>query len=111
MAYLHEHCTDCFRILGQEWPEVHRWLDGLAGQYRDDHRRHRHHAEGIEAVRQKWGAEAALAAKIHIVVDCWGIPRAIDYTTGRVNKFGFTQESTADDVDRHLQCIAQQHKK
>ena len=72
---------------------------------------HRHHAEGIEAVRQKLGDEAALTAEIHIVVDSWGFPVQPIMKTGHVNKFGFTQESTADDVGRHLQCIVQQNKK
>ncbi|MCK9295224.1 MAG: hypothetical protein M0P70_09065 [Desulfobulbaceae bacterium] len=111
MAYQYEHCADCRRILGREWPEVHKWLDELSGQYRDDHRRHRHHAEGIEKVRGIWGNEAALAAQVHIIVDCWGIPRANDYVSGQVNKFGFTLESTAEDVGRLLQCLVQQYKK
>jgi hypothetical protein len=110
MAYQHEHCADCLRILGQEWPEVHRWLDELSGQHRDNHRQHRHHSEGVEAVRKMWGDEAALAAEIHIVVDCWGIPNAADYMTGQVNKFGFTSESSEEEVARLLQAIAQVQK-
>ena len=45
-----------------------------------------------------WGDEAALAAKIHIIVDCWGIPFQADYETGQVNVNGFTPESTEADV-------------
>jgi hypothetical protein len=109
MAYLHEHCADCLRIIGQEWHEIHKWVDEFSGQYREDHRRYRHHAEGVEEVRLIWGDEAALAAQIHIIVDCWSIPDKIDYETGRVNRFGFTAESTAADVDRLLKDIATQH--
>ena len=45
-----------------------------------------------------WGDEAALAAKIHIIVDCWGIPSRTDYESGQVNSNGFTEVSTQDDV-------------
>lgn len=102
MAYLHEHCQDCKERLGREWREVHQWLDGLYAVHGHDHRQHRHHAEGVEEVRSLWGDEAALAAQIHIIVDCWGIPAKADYETGRVNRNGFTPESTEADVDRLL---------
>ncbi|MHB8149617.1 MAG: DUF6915 family protein [Desulfobulbia bacterium] len=98
MAYLHEHCADCRRLLGNEWKEVHKWLDALYKEYGQTHRCHRHHAKGFEEVRRMWGDEAALAAKIHIIVDCWGIPSQADYESGRVNVNGFTQESTEADV-------------
>jgi len=71
MAYLHEHCADCQKLLGREWKEVHLWLDALFKEYGQDHRCHRHHVEGIEETRRMWGDEAAVAAKIHIIVDCW----------------------------------------
>lgn len=98
MAYLHEHCADCRRLLGNEWKEVHKWLDALYKEYGQSHRCHRHHAEGIEEVCRMWGEEAEMAAKIHIIVDCWGIPSQADYESGRVNVNGFTQESTEADV-------------
>lgn len=56
-------------------------------EYSQDHRCHRHHIEGIEEVRQQWGDEAAIAGKIHILVDCWGIPSKSDYENGWVNWF------------------------
>ena len=77
---------------------MHQWLDALFAEFGHEHRRHRHHAEGIEEVRKMWGDEAALAAKIHIIVDCWGIPSRTDYETGWVNVYGFTVESTEADV-------------
>ena len=52
-----------------------------------------------------WGDEAAMAAKIHIIVDCWGIPSQADYESGRVNVNGFTPESTEADVARLLDEI------
>ena len=66
MASHDEHCADCVRELGQGFSWIHIWLD----QYFDDmgtrHRAIRHHLEGIEEVRSKWGGDAALAAEIHI---------------------------------------------
>lgn len=79
MAHLYEHCYDCERWLGRDWEEVHKWFDELFAEYGPAHRCHRHHIEGIEEVRQQWGDEAAIAAKIHILVDCWGIPGKTDY--------------------------------
>jgi hypothetical protein len=105
MAYLHEHCYDCKQRLSRDWKEVHRWLDALFAEYGPSHRRHRHHAECIENIRKMWGDEAALAAKIHIIVDCWGIPNKADYDTGRVNVNGFTPESTEADVALLLEEI------
>jgi hypothetical protein len=105
MAYLYEHCADCKRLLGNEWKEVHKWLDACYKEYGQSHRRHRHHAEGIEDIRKMLGDEAALAAKIHIIVDCWGIPNKADYDTGRVNVNGFTPESTEADVALLLEEI------
>lgn len=105
MAYLHEHCADCQKLLGREWKEVHQWLDALVKEYGQDHRRHRHHVEGIEEIRKMWGDEAATAAKIHILVDCWGIPSKADYENGWVNVNGFTEESTEAEAKMMLQEI------
>lgn len=105
MAYLHEHCYDCKQALGRDWKEVHRWLDELFQKLGQAHRCARHHVEGIEEVRRMWGDEAALAAKIHIIVDCWGIPSKADYESGAVNVNGFTVESTEEDVKKLLQEV------
>lgn len=105
MAYLHEHCADCQKLLGREWKEVHRWLDALFKEYGQDHRRHRHHVEGIEEIRNMWGDESALAGKIHILVDCWGIPSKSDYENGWVNSNGFTEESTEAEANMMLREI------
>jgi hypothetical protein len=98
MAYLYEHCADCRRLLGNEWKEVHKWLDACYKEYGQAHRRHRHHIEGVEEVRKIWGDEAAMAAKIHIIVDCWGVPARADYESGCVNSNGFTEASAQADV-------------
>lgn len=86
-----EHCKRCLDVLGKEFSEVHLWLDALANKPQHDrggwmtlesprgggplnpyHRRYRHNAEGIEHVRQRWGDEAAEAAKLHILDDHFG---------------------------------------
>jgi hypothetical protein len=65
--------------LGEEYEEVHLWLDELArcfpvwahGPY---HRGFRHNREGVEEVRKRWGNGAARAAELHIIMDMGYIP-------------------------------------
>jgi DNA-binding GntR family transcriptional regulator len=76
MAHWKEHASDCAKELGKDWVIVHQWLDEFAGVYWPSklHRLHRHHREGIEEIRSKWGDEAAKAAEIHILKDEGNIP-------------------------------------
>lgn len=75
MAWHKEHCADCLKELGNEWSEVHKWLDELFAVLGEKHRDVRHHKKGIEIIRKKWGDEAARAAEIHIARDfCGFIP-------------------------------------
>ena len=69
MAWLKQHCEDCKRELGEEFREVHLWLDELFKYLGPDHRAYRHNEKGIEKVRKRWGDRAALAALIHIARD------------------------------------------
>jgi DNA-binding GntR family transcriptional regulator len=71
MADWKEHVKDCQEQLGNGWDVVHHWLDEFSGIYWPwkGHRVHRHHREGIEECRAKWGDEAAYAAEIHILKD------------------------------------------
>jgi DNA-binding GntR family transcriptional regulator len=71
MACFDEHCQDCIKKLGKPFEEVHRWLDEFAAQSRGDfsHRDLRHHLEGVEEVRRRWGDQAAEAAVLHILLD------------------------------------------
>ncbi len=73
MATFHEHSEDCRRELGDPFEKVHAWLDELQSEYGPMHRRFRHHTEGVERVRSKWGDAAAEAAAIHIRKDCGGV--------------------------------------
>lgn len=71
MPSLEEHMLRCQIILGEPFREVHLWLDEFFGKppWGTRHRHLRHHLEGIELVRQKWGDKAAEAAKVHIRQD------------------------------------------
>lgn len=66
-----EHCKQCTEILGEPFPEVHKWLDYyfMKFPYSDRHRRKRHHKAGIADVEKKWGHEAAKAAYLHVISD------------------------------------------
>jgi len=57
-----------------------------------------------------WGDEAALAAKIHIIVDCWGIPSMEDYENEFVNQFGQDEESTWEEALMMLKAVAADQK-
>ena len=78
MANRAEHCRECKEKMGKEFDEVHKWLDGLASPkkgYLDmNHRRWRHHDEGVEEIRLMYGDEAAKAAEMHIITDFGRIP-------------------------------------
>jgi DNA-binding GntR family transcriptional regulator len=72
MSHISEHCSDCVRILGDDFRHVHIWLDEFFATKGAKHRVMRHHVEGVEEVRRKWGDRAARAAEIHIMKDCYG---------------------------------------
>ena len=65
------HCFQAKQSFGKPYEEVHEWLDHYFGhaRYGARHRRKRHHLAGIAEVRRKWGAEAAAAARQHIIAD------------------------------------------
>jgi DNA-binding GntR family transcriptional regulator len=76
-----EHCKDCKNAgLSKEWDVVHHWLDEFSKEYYpwEGHRIYRHHKDGIEEVRKKWGDEAAMAAEMHIKKDFGYIPESIE---------------------------------
>lgn len=79
MASFEEHCSDCKLELGEDFAEVHYWLDEFFPEVGPSHRDIRHHNAGVETVRKKWGDRAAKAAEIHIRKDCKGnIPNVGD---------------------------------
>lgn len=72
MASIEEHSKDCVYYLGKPFTEVHEWLDEFYATKGFRHRIMRHHVEGVEEARRKWGDRAATAAQIHIIKDCYG---------------------------------------
>jgi hypothetical protein len=73
VATLEQHCGDCQRELGEPYRHVHEWLDELQPKYGPMHRPFRHHTQGVEQVRARWGDGAARAAEIHIRRDTGGV--------------------------------------
>ena len=70
------HCKECLEKMGKEWECVHAWLDETAKDYFPwmGHRQIRHHEEGVEIIRERWGDEAAEAAEMHIISDMSYVP-------------------------------------
>jgi len=65
--------------LGEDFPQVHNWLDALFKILGPKHRSARRHTVGVEQVRKMWRDRAAQAAEIHIRRDCGGkLPSAND---------------------------------
>jgi len=84
MSSIEQHCADCKKQKIKPWKKVHVWLDEFAAiKGVPQHRRVRHHKEGVEEIRKMWGDEAAQAAEIHIRRDLffWGneIPTQSEY--------------------------------
>jgi len=71
MAHWKIHAQHCKELLGNEHYVVHQWLDELVGKTWPSkyHRTYRHHSEGLEEIREKWGDEAYKAGMIHILTD------------------------------------------
>lgn len=74
------------------YPEVHLFMDQFAhwpdDRFLAEHRKFLHHEEGIAYVRMRWGEEAALAARQHVLDDCGHVPHAVDYYIGAVDNYG-----------------------
>ena len=87
---LEDHCVASIRLFGDEYREIHLWLDECFSTLGARHRRKRHHLAGIEIVRHKWGDKAAAVARQHIIDDLrqegWtekdGLQRDEDHYTG-----------------------------
>jgi len=78
MAFIEDHSEDCERLLGEPFVQVHEYLDELASiwspdKYGEWHRGYRHNKAGVKYCLHTWGEKAAMAAKIHIVRDWYGM--------------------------------------
>lgn len=74
MAHIITHCEDCVRILKEPFKEVHQWLDYYARiftirPYLGYHRFFRHNKRGLIYIKNRWGALAADACRIHLIRD------------------------------------------
>lgn len=74
MSSIEVHCKDCLKLLGEEFAEVHRWLDQYASDFPppvfyDYHRTLLHNSYGLSVIRAKWGSKAEEATKIHLARD------------------------------------------
>jgi len=79
MAKIEEHAKDCKYFLDKSYWEVHKFLDQYAsffpvGNFVDYHRTFLHNSYGIKVVEAKWGAEAKIAALIHLYRDYYEGP-------------------------------------
>jgi len=91
MASFEIHCSVSLEKFGNEWTELHLWLDAFANtpQYGMRHRSVRHHEAGIREAVELFGVEAELPERLHVEMDlaeegwCAGIDRfprdQIDY--------------------------------
>ena len=69
MPEFKEHCQETKKVLGSDYAHVHRWLDAFYPKMGRAHWVMRHHKDGVEEVRSKWGDDAARAAEMHIRAD------------------------------------------
>jgi hypothetical protein len=83
---------DCQRLLGAPYESVNRWIDEFFGAHGPQHRKYRHHREGIEEARALFGDEGAKAAAVHILRDCRNIPTQEDYSTGAADALGLKKQ-------------------
>lgn len=71
MSLLERHCHQSLILFGDEYREVHLWLDEFAGseRYGMRHRRVRHHEAGIREAAKLFGINAEAVARQHVVAD------------------------------------------
>lgn len=72
MPSFEKHCEDCRKELGEEFPDVHIWLDEYFSSMGPKHRIVRHHEGGVKEAERLFGPMGKKAAEIHIKADCDG---------------------------------------
>jgi len=88
MASLEQHIRDCRQLVGEPCEDVNRWIDGYFNEFGPYHRFKRHHREGIQEAQTLFGDRGRRAAAVHVLRDCRHIPRASDYSDGKVDRLG-----------------------
>jgi hypothetical protein len=79
MASRADHLFIDERHLRRTLNEVHGWLDYFYQTEGGGHRSKRHHQEGVEEVRARWGDDAAKSAELHIRLDMGWVPTMADW--------------------------------
>lgn len=92
MAPLYQHMQDCQRFLGASHENVNRWIDEFSAIVGPQHRKFRHHWEGVQEAEKLFGKDGARAAIVHILRDCRNIPRSKDYEEGTADALGLKSE-------------------
>ena len=64
-----DHRAVCRAILGEEFPQVDRWMDQPAYHYGPGHRRFRHDGRAVVLMSLRHGPRAGVAALLHIGAD------------------------------------------
>lgn len=60
-----DHRAICKAVLGQEFPQVDRWMDQPAYRYGPGHRKYRHDARAVVLMWLRHGPRAGVAALLH----------------------------------------------
>jgi len=81
MSEFKVHCNKSKELFGEEFAEVHKWLDQYA-EYGFHHRQILHNKEGIEIGVQIFGELARRHLQQHIMDD-WGLEKPSDIPTIR----------------------------
>jgi hypothetical protein len=92
MAYIIKHMADCKKFLGEDFKEIHEFLDQEASIFNpmffdDYHRTFLHNSYGVRLIKDKWGDSGYRASVLHLTRDwCNG---TIDHWTleGMIKEF------------------------
>lgn len=73
MSKIKIHCDDCIQILGNEYYQVHRWLDKMNNDFpidvfSDYHRSFRHNSYGLRILKSI-SYKHEIAGRIHLIRD------------------------------------------
>jgi len=74
MPWIKAHCADCENLLGNDYRDVHEFLDQYAkifdvSIFTEYHRSFLHNRAGLAAIISRWGLEAGIAGIIHLSRD------------------------------------------
>jgi len=71
--YAAQHADACYKKFGNQYYEIHEFLDQFSQEFRGvEHRMFLHHKLGVDLVVQRFGEEARGPAELHIRQDTEG---------------------------------------